>query len=101
MRQLLLSSIAFSVGGAFMKPSNGFTQVGPSSVVIACFVFGAVLLTRAVGRGSLSTTYVLGLGLEAVVSVAVGLAVLGERLTTRQAVGVGLIVLGLVAVRGR
>jgi multidrug transporter EmrE-like cation transporter len=101
VRQLLLSSIAFSVGGAFMKPSNGFTQVGPSSVVIVCFVFGAVLLTRAVGRGNLSTTYVLGLGIEAVVSVAVGLAVLGERLTTRQAAGIGLIVLGLVAARGR
>jgi multidrug transporter EmrE-like cation transporter len=99
--QLLLSSVAFSVGGAFMKPSNGLTQVGPSVVVVACFVLGAVLLTQAVGRGSLSTTYVLGLGIEAVVSVALGLAVLGERITSRQAVGVGMIVLGLVAVRGQ
>jgi multidrug transporter EmrE-like cation transporter len=101
VRQLLLSSVAFSVGGAFMKPSNGLTQVGPSVIVVACFVCGAVLLTQAVGRGTLSTTYVLGLGIEAVVSVAVGLAVLGERLTARQVAGIGLIVLGLVVVRGR
>jgi multidrug transporter EmrE-like cation transporter len=101
VRELLLSSVAFSVGGAFMKPSNGLTQIGPSVVVLACFVVGAVLLTQAVSRGNLSTTYVLGLGIEAVVSVTVGLALLGERLTTRQAAGIGLIVLGLAAVRGR
>lgn len=101
MGQLIMSSISFSVGGVFMKPSDGFTRLAPSVVVLTCFVFGAVLLTRAVRDGDLSTTYVVGLGIEAVVTVAVGLAVLGERVNSRLAVGLGFIVLGLVAVRGR
>ena len=54
-------------------------------------------LTQAVTQGDLSPTYVLGLGVEAVISVAVGWAALGERRSPRQAVGIGLIVLGLVA----
>jgi multidrug transporter EmrE-like cation transporter len=101
MGQLIMSSISFSVGAAFMKPSDGFTRLVPSLVVLGCFLIGAVLLTRAVRDADLSTTYVVGLGIEAVVTVAVGLAVLGERVSSRQAVGLGFIVLGLAAVRGR
>jgi multidrug transporter EmrE-like cation transporter len=99
MATLILASVAFSAGGAFMKPSGGFTRPGPSLAVVACFVLGAVLLTRAVSRGNLSTTYVLGLGLEALVSVGVGLLLLGERLTIVQTAGIACILVGLVVVR--
>lgn len=99
MGPLIMASLAFSVGGVLMKPSHGFTRLGPSVGILVCFALGAVLLTRAVNQGNLSTTYVIGLGLEAVVSVAVGLLLLGETLTPSQAVGIGLILSGLVAVR--
>jgi len=99
MATLILASVAFSAGGAFMKPSGGFTRLGPSLAVVACFVLGAVLLTRAVSHGNLSTTYVLGLGLEAVVSVGVGMLLLGERLTIMQTAGIVCILVGLVVVR--
>ena len=99
MATLILASVAFSAGGAFMKPSGGFTRLGPSLAVVACFVLGAILLTRAVSNGNLSTTYVLGLGLEAVVSVGVGMLLLGERLTAMQTIGIACILVGLVVVR--
>ena len=99
MATLILASVAFSAGGAFMKPSGGFTRLGPSLAVVACFLVGAVLLTRAVSQGNLSTTYVIGLGLEALVSVGVGLLLLGERLTALQTVGLACILVGLVVVR--
>ena len=69
MGALILSSIAFSVGGAFMKPSPGLSRLAPSVAVVACYVVGSVLLTHAVSHRDLSTTYVLGLGVEAVVSI--------------------------------
>jgi small multidrug resistance pump len=65
---------------------------------VVCFLVGAVLLTRAVERGGLSTTYLVGLGLEAVVSVAAGLLLLGETLTVAQGGGIVLILGGVVAV---
>ena len=94
---LILASLAFSAGGMLMKPSGGFTRLGPSLGIAACFLIGAVLLTRAVDRGGLSTTYVIGLGLEAVVSVGVGLLLLGETLTVPQGAGIALILCGVVA----
>ena len=99
MGALILSSIAFSVGGAFMKPSHSLSRLAPSLAVIACYLLGTVLLAHAVSHRNLATTYVLGLGVEAVVSIGVGLAVLGETVTNRQAMGLGLILLGIVAVR--
>ena len=45
------------------------------------------------------TTYVLGLGLEALVSIAVGLLLLGEHLSVAQASGIVLILAGLAAIR--
>ena len=99
MATIILGSLAFSIGGAFMRLSDGFTKFWPSVIIAACFVVGAGLLARAVDRGGLSTTYVVGLGIEAVISVAIGLALLGERLTVAQTAGIAIILLGLVTLK--
>ena len=96
---LLLSSCAFAVGGVFMKPSVGFTRWLPSGIVIACFLLGAIGMTLAVQRGGLGRTYLVGLGIEAVAAVAIGVFVLGERLTTAQTAGLALVIGGLLLVR--
>ena len=96
MLTIIIGSLAFSVGGAFMGISDGFTRFWPSVMIAACFVVGAVFLARAVNRGGLSTTFVVGLGIEAVLSVAIGLALLGERLTGAQTVGIAIILVGLI-----
>jgi small multidrug resistance pump len=99
MATIIMGSVAFSVGGAFMGLSAGFTRLWPSLVVATCFVIGAGFLARAVYRGGLSTTYVVGLGIEAVISVGIGLAILGERLTGGQAVGIAIILVGLATLK--
>ena len=38
---VIAASVAFAVGGAFMKVSVGFTRVWPTVVVIVLFVAGA------------------------------------------------------------
>jgi small multidrug resistance pump len=99
MAPLLLASLAFGAGSAFLKPSRGFTCLGPSLAVVVCFLIGAILLARAVRGHGLGSTYVVGLGLEAVVSFGIGLLVLGERLSLVQGAGVLLILSGVGALR--
>jgi multidrug transporter EmrE-like cation transporter len=99
MASIIIGSLAFSIGGAFMRESDGFTKFWPSVLIAACFVTGAVFLARAVNRGGLSTTFVVGLGIEAVISVGIGLALLGERLTGAQTAGIAIILLGLVTLK--
>lgn len=99
MVTIIIGSLAFSIGGAFMGLSDGFTRLWPSIIVAACFVIGAGFLARAVNQGGLSTTYVLGLGIEAVISVGIGLALLGERLSGAQSAGIAIILVGLVTLK--
>ncbi len=99
MLTIIVGSLAFSVGGAFMRQSDGFTKFWPSVLIAASFVVGSAFLARAVNRGGLSTTYVVGLGIEAVISVGIGIALLGERLTGPQTAGIAIIVLGLVTLK--
>ena len=96
---IIIGSLAFSVGGAFMGISDGFTKFWPSVMIVACFVTGAGFLAKAVNRGGLSTTYVMGLGIEALISVGIGLALYGERLTASQSAGVVIILLGLATLK--
>jgi small multidrug resistance pump len=96
---IVAGSLAFSIGGAFMRTSAGFTRLWPSLLVAVCFVVGAAFLARAVQMGGLSTTYVVGLGVEAIISVGIGLIILGERLTTTQITGLLIIGVGLLTVR--
>lgn len=99
MVAIIIGALAFSVGGAFMGDSAGFTRLWPSLIVAACFVIGSGFLARAVHRGGLSTTYVIGLGFEAVISVAIGLALFGERLSLAQIAGIVIIIAGLITLK--
>jgi multidrug transporter EmrE-like cation transporter len=96
---VVVASLAFATGGALMKVSAGFTRAWPSVAVAALFVLGAFLLARAVGTEGLSTAYTYGLGVEAIMSIVVGMSVFGERLTPVQLVGLALIVVGVAGVR--
>lgn len=99
MAWVVLSSVTFGLGGAFMKSCDGFARVWPSVAAIACFLVGAVLLTMAIQSDGLTTAYSLGLGVEALVSIALGRYVFGEHLAGAQAFGVVLILAGVLAVR--
>jgi small multidrug resistance pump len=93
------ASLAFALGGALMKPSHGFTRPWPSLAVALLFVAGAALLARAIRSDQLATTYAVGLGLEAMLTVGVGLLVFGEHLSATGACGVLLIATGVAAIR--
>jgi multidrug transporter EmrE-like cation transporter len=96
MRFLLASSLSFTVGGMLMKPAQGFTRLSASLGVGLCFLIGAALLTVAVHRGTLGTTYVIGLGMEALLTFVFATLVLGEQISARQTAGVVVAVVGLL-----
>jgi multidrug transporter EmrE-like cation transporter len=99
MSTIVGASVAFSLGGALLKPSAGFTRVAPTLAACVCFVIGALLMARALLSTTMSTAVVLGLGIEAVVAVAIGLLVLGEKLNLLQASGVAFVVFGVALLR--
>jgi multidrug transporter EmrE-like cation transporter len=94
------ASVAFALGGAFMKGSAGFTRLWPSLAVTVLFVLGAILLTEAVHVSGLATAYTSGLGVEALITILVAISWFGERLTPTKLVGIALIVIGVAGVRG-
>jgi multidrug transporter EmrE-like cation transporter len=96
---VVVASVAFGLGGVCMKLSEGFTRPLPSVAVTLFFVVGAVLLTQAVRTEGLSMAYTVGLGVEAVFTLLVGLFLFHERLSPTQLLGVGLIILGVSSVR--
>jgi multidrug transporter EmrE-like cation transporter len=99
MSTIVGASVAFSVGGALLKPSAGFTRAAPTVAACLCFMVGALLMARALMSTTMSTAVVLGLGIEAVVAVAIGLLLLGETLTLVQASGVAFVVFGVALLR--
>lgn len=92
-------SIAFSIGGAFLKATNGFTRVIPTLIVAVCFVLGAAMLARATATMTMSTTILIGVGCEAIATVGIGVLLLGDRLSSVQALGLAFVVLGIALVR--
>jgi small multidrug resistance pump len=99
MTLVIGGSLAFSVGGAFMKASHGFTRLVPSLIVAMSFLIGAGLLAKAVRTTDMSSTLVLSLGVEALITVAIGVLILGDRLSLAQGLGMLMVIGGVALVR--
>jgi multidrug transporter EmrE-like cation transporter len=96
---VVLAALAFSVGGYFMKLSDGLRQPAPTAAVFALFMAGAALQTVAMRREPMTVTYVIVLGLEAVVAYLLGACLLGEGTSVSKVGGIGLVVAGIVLLR--
>lgn len=89
---LLAAWVAF--GRARLDPAAvGFSLL--SSLLETAYLW---LLSTAYRRGDLSAVYPIARGSAPLLSVLVGLLILGERLTSPQLVGVGLLLVGILAV---
>jgi small multidrug resistance pump/quaternary ammonium compound-resistance protein SugE len=92
---VLLSAILFTVGGIFMKLSNGLSELIPSLLVYIFFIAGASLQTIAMRRSNLGVTYVVVLGLESVLAFLFGVVLFQENYSYTNFIGVSLIVAGM------
>lgn len=95
------AALAFTVGGIFMKLSQGLTQPLPSLAMLALFAIGAALLTLSIdARGELGPAYLVVLGLEAVLAFAFGAMLFGEHANIGRVLGLALLVIGMVLIEG-
>ena len=99
---LLLSGLAallFTVGGIFMKRADGLSHAPPTACFLALFACGAAVQSCAMRGTELGATYVIVLGLEAILAVSFGAILFGESLTPSKTAAVLLIVGGIALLR--
>ena len=94
---LLLVSISFEVlGTSMLKLSDGFTNLVPSLVLLASFAISFTLMGIVLKTIPLSIAYSVWSGLGTVATGLIGVFVYGELLSTLNAIGLLLIVGGVI-----
>ena len=92
---VMAAALFFTVGGIFMKLSEGLTKFWPTVIVLD----GAALQTLAMKREDLAVTYLWVLGIESILAFAFGVLLFSESCTPARIAGVVLIAGGLISLR--
>jgi multidrug transporter EmrE-like cation transporter len=94
------AALSFVLGGVFMQMSQGLSQIIPTISIYLCFGLGATLQTIAMQKsGEMGITYVLIVGLEAVLAVSCGIFLFQESYSLLKLVGITLVTIGVVFLR--
>jgi multidrug transporter EmrE-like cation transporter len=101
--QLTLASLAalcFTLGGVCMKRADGLQHASPTVLFLALFAAGAALQSQAMRGAGLARTYIIVLGLEAALAVALGRLLFAEPMTAIKMLAIALIIGGVALLRG-
>ena len=90
---------SFTVGGVFMKLSEGLTKFWPTVIVFALFLVGAALESLAMNCEDPAVTYLWVVGLESILAFAFGVLLFSESCTPVRIAGVLLIASGIISLR--
>ncbi|MFE0965617.1 DMT family transporter [Streptomyces fungicidicus] len=94
---LLAGAIAAEVvGTTAMKYSEGFTRLGPSVITAVGYLVAFALLAQTLKTMSVGTAYAIWSGAGTAAIAAIGMMFMGEGLTAAKAVGIALIIVGVV-----
>jgi quaternary ammonium compound-resistance protein SugE len=97
---LVLVSGLLEVGWAMgLKLSQGFTRPWPTALTLAGMIASFVLLSIAVRTLPLSTAYAVWVGIGAVGSAIVGIAVFDESPSPARIACLALVVIGIVGLK--
>jgi len=96
---VILAAVFFTVGGVFMKLSDGLTKFWPTLILLALFIGGACLQALAMKREDLAVTYLIVLGLESVLAFLFGVVLFSESYSHGRVAGVTLIAAGIASLR--
>ncbi len=102
MKTMTLYSLAaalYVAGGALMKASRGLTRLLPTVALVMVFSAGALIQAKAMRHQQMGSSYVVVLGLEALLAVAAGSVIFGEQVTAKMLTGVTFVVIGIVVLR--
>ena len=96
---LIAAAVFFTIGGIFMKLSQGLTHLTPSLLVYLFFSAGASLQTLATNKSELAATYILVLGFESILALLFSVLFFKENYSLVKLLGIGFIVTGIVFLR--
>ncbi len=91
-----LFEIVWAVG---LKYTEGFTRLWPTLGTLAAMAISFALLAQAMKALPLGTAYAVWVGIGAVGTALVGIALLGEPSNPGRLVSIGLIVAGVVGLK--
>jgi small multidrug resistance pump/quaternary ammonium compound-resistance protein SugE len=95
----IITALAYTIGGIFMKLSQGLTVPIPTVAVYALFLLGVTLQILLTNGSGLGITYILVLGLEAVMATLFGMYIFGEKLSPLNLSGIVLVLIGVIFLR--
>jgi len=96
---LILAGL-FEIGWAIgLKYTEGFTRVWPSVFTIAAMVLSVLLLGIAMKTLPVGTSYAVWVGVGAVGTAILGMALFGEPATVGRLASLGCIVVGIVGLK--
>lgn len=98
MKYLFLSlAIVLEVlGSSFMKASNGFSKLLPTTITIIAYVVSFYFLSQALKSIPLGMAYAIWAGLGIVLTAAISVIVFKQTLDIPAIIGIVLIVAGVV-----
>ncbi len=91
----VLAALCFTLGGVFMKHADGLRNLSSVAGFMALFAIGASLQSLAMRGGGLGTTYIVILGLEAVLAFGLGIMLFSEGVTWLKVFAVVLVLVGI------
>jgi multidrug transporter EmrE-like cation transporter len=96
---LIGAAVSYSLGGYYMKLSQGLTKAGATGAVMALFCLGACLQMYAMRQSEMTSNYIIVLGLEAITALSIGIFFLNEGITWPKLIGVCIVVVGVAFLR--
>ena len=96
---LVVASLAYAVGGLFMKQSLGLRRLAPTLAFLGLFISGSTLQALGMKDGEMGVSYVLVLGMEAVAATLLSVLILRESYSLSRLAATALIVVGIAWLR--
>jgi len=93
---IFAAAVTFTIGGAFMKASEGMTRLKPTLLSHLCFAVGATFQALALRDAELGVAYMFSLGLEVLLLFMLGQLFFAEAASKRKVLGVVSIVVGMI-----
>ncbi|XVX22016.1 DMT family transporter [Actinomycetota bacterium] len=93
---LLAAIVSEVVGTSLLRATEGFTKLWPTLACLGSYALAFLLLSRIVDHLPIGVTYAIWSGLGTVLIVAIGVAFLGDPMTWKVALGIALVVGGVV-----
>jgi quaternary ammonium compound-resistance protein SugE len=96
---LSVAGVLEVVWAFFMKQSDGFTRIAPTSIMLVAMIGSVWLLSISMKTLPLGTAYMVWTGIGAVGAFAVGIALLGEQVSPMRIVAALLILSGIALMK--